>query len=392
MMNRYENDFDWLSGRPEHSARELLEWCAGISDRAAAKLQRLQFAEAEAKTKARDDRELLEFVAAITGKPEHERQLRELIEKEAEEREARRREEPFHERYVADVTEWNPDQPRVPEGSPQGGQWTKGGGGESGRGETRSSDQPPVSFASYSGPKHVVVQQVAARSVGHHWNPVSAITDESIRPYLSDDAAAYAAGSYSGATDPDHGFKTYGGITHGDYNKEIKNELRKFIKDNRIKKMTKEQMAEFIDLIKSGRGANGKPNGVIGKFNGAIKSMVPKGSSAPTKMDDILVAGRKYMKTQRFRLLAAAAVLSGFLSDAVAAQVQSLDVMSDSGHYKRAIKALQDGDLDRAHRLLTGDADSLYMEILHKVGPHAALTFKHDMDKEFDRARTREYK
>ena len=122
-MNRYENDFDWLSDRPEHSERELLEWCAGISDRAAAKLQRLQSAEADAKAKARHDRELLEFVAAITGKPEHERRLRELIEKEAEEREASRREEAFHERHVADVTEWNPDQPRVPEGSPQGGQW-----------------------------------------------------------------------------------------------------------------------------------------------------------------------------------------------------------------------------------------------------------------------------
>ena len=122
-----------------------------------------------------------------------------MLKKEAEEQavQDRRREEAFHERYVADVTEWNPNQLRVQAGSPQGGQWTKGGGGESGRGETSSSDQPPVSFASYSGPKRVVVQQVAARPVGHHWNPVSAITDKSIRPYLSDDAAAYAAGSYS---------------------------------------------------------------------------------------------------------------------------------------------------------------------------------------------------
>ena len=28
-----------------------------------------------------------------------------------------------------EITEWNPDQPRVPGGSPQGGEWTKGGGG-----------------------------------------------------------------------------------------------------------------------------------------------------------------------------------------------------------------------------------------------------------------------
>src|SRR6202021_1691895 len=122
---------------------------------------------------------------------------------------------------------------------------------------------------------------------------------------------------------------------------------------NKINKMTKEQMRDFVGLVENGLDAKGKPHPEIGPFNRAIKKMVPKGTSAPTKMDDVLAAGRKYMKTSRFRLLAAGAVLSGVLSDAVAAQVQSLDVMSDSGHYKQAIKALQDGDLDRAHRLLT---------------------------------------
>ena len=151
-------------------------------------------------------------------------------------------------------------------------------------------------------------------------------------------------------------------------------------------------MAEFVDLIKSGRGADGEPNKLIGRFNRAIKTMVPKGSSAPTKMEDILAAGRKHMKTARFRLLAAAAVLSGVLSDAVAAQIKSLDVTSDSGHYQQAIKALQDGDLDRAHRLLTGDKNSLYTEIMDKVDVYAVLRFKKKMDEEFDRAPRREYK
>ncbi len=99
----------WSGEPPQLSERELLEWAASFSPRAEAELRRLERAEAESKAKARHDRELLEFVAAISGKPEHERQLRELIEKEAEEREALRREEAFHERYVADVTEWNPD-------------------------------------------------------------------------------------------------------------------------------------------------------------------------------------------------------------------------------------------------------------------------------------------
>jgi outer membrane protein assembly factor BamD (BamD/ComL family) len=109
-------------------------------------------------------------------------------------------------------------------------------------------------------------------------------------------------------------------------------------------------------------------------------------------MDDILAAGRKYLKHPRFRLLAAAAILSGVLSDAVASQVQSLDVTSESGHYKKAIQALHDGNLDRAYRLLTDDKNSLYTEIMDKVSPLAALRFKQKMDEEFDNARHREYK
>jgi hypothetical protein len=109
-------------------------------------------------------------------------------------------------------------------------------------------------------------------------------------------------------------------------------------------------------------------------------------------MEDILTAGRKYMKTSRFRLLAAGAVISGVLSEVVEQQVNLLDVASTSGHYRRAMQALQDGDLDRARTLLIGDSDSLYMEILTRVGAHAALNFKKAMESVFESARSRDYK
>jgi hypothetical protein len=330
---------------------------------------------------------LLEFTAAISGKHEHQRELRALLQKEAGERESQGRSRLAEQKWI------ETDHPRRPSGTPDGGQWAaKDGGGGSGNSEASASAGPPVGFASHSGPRRIVAQQVSTRSVGHHWNPVSAVTDDSIRPFLSDDAVAYAAGSYSGATDPDHNFGTYGGVRHRDYNRVVKEELKTFIKDNGIKKMTKEQMRDFIGLIENGLDTHGEPHPVIGPFNRAVKSMVPKGTSTPTKMDDIVAAGRKYMKTQRFRLLAAGAVLSGFLSDAVAAQVQSLDVTSESGHFKRAIKALQDGDLNLARQQLIGDSNSLYTEIMDKVNPHAAYRFKKKMEQEFDNARNREYK
>ena len=96
-MHRYEDASGWSDEQSKLSERELLEWCAGISDRAAAKLHRLERAEAEAKAKAHHDRELLEFVAAITGRPEHHRELQALLEKDAKERAARER----HQRRTA---------------------------------------------------------------------------------------------------------------------------------------------------------------------------------------------------------------------------------------------------------------------------------------------------
>ena len=102
--------------------REELERLAQFSSRHAEQLSRIKIAEAE----ARRERESLEWAARISTRAEEK--LRALQQREAEEREAWRRAEAFYERYVANVTEWNPDQPRVPPGSPQGGQWSKGGG------------------------------------------------------------------------------------------------------------------------------------------------------------------------------------------------------------------------------------------------------------------------
>jgi hypothetical protein len=387
-MDHYQNAYS-STERPAIPERELLEWLASFSPRHEAELHRLQWAEAEAKKEARRELELLEFIAAISGKPEHQRELHALRQKEAEQRESHDRS-----RWLAEEEKWvEADHPREPKGTPDGGKWVaKDGGGGSVNGEVGASGRPPVSFASYSGPKRVVAQQVSLPSVGHHWGAVGAVFDKDIRPLLSDDAVHYALGSYSGATDPAHGFRKYGGVSHRDYNLAVKDELKNFLKTNKIKKMTKEQMEQFIGLIKNGRGADGKPHTLIGQFNRAIKSAVPKGTAVPTKMDDILAAGRKYLKHPRFRLLAAAAILSGVLSDAVASQVQSLDVTSESGHYKKAIQALHDGNLDRAYRLLTDDKNSLYTEIMDKVSPLAALRFKQKMDEEFDNARHREYK
>ena len=156
--------------------------------------------------------------------------------------------------------------------------------------------------------------------------------------------------------------------------------------------MTPKQMEEFIGLINNGLDALGEPHPKIAAFNKAIKAAVPKVAAAPSKIEDIIAAGRKYMKTSRFRLLAAGALVSGLLGEVLQQHVNGLEVAATSKYYKGALQALQGGDLNRAQALLIGGRDSLYLELLSKVGAHAAMTFQHEMENVFAGARKNAYK
>ena len=367
--------------RPETKAqaeREELERLAQFSSRHADELRRLQATEAE----ARHNREILEWAAGISTRAEEE--VRAMQRKEAEEREAWRRAESFVESLREDS--WDSSQhPRAPKGQSDGGQWVaKGGGAEDG---SIAATGTPATKASYSGPRKVAAQQVTWHPpVGHHWAPHSVIFQPDIRPLLSDDAVAYAMGSYSGPTDPAHGNRKYGGITHPEYNKKVNEELRAFIQARKIKKMTAKDMEEFVGLINNGLGANGQAHDEIAAFNKAIRDALPKGPAASSKMEDILAAGRKYMKTSRFRLLAVGAAAAGLVGDMLQKHVDALEVAGESGHYRRAMRALEQGDVAKAHALLTGDGNSLYSELLVKVGFQAATNFRIAMDKVFEMA------
>ncbi|MBI3839940.1 MAG: hypothetical protein HY288_18615 [Planctomycetia bacterium] len=152
-------------------------------------------------------------------------------------------------------------------------------------------------------------------------------------------------GSYSGPTDPPHGYGTYGGVKHRDYNERVYEELKKFIEARKIKKMTAKDMEEFIGLINNGLGANGLAHDEIAAFNNAIRKALPKGPARPSKMEDILAAGRKYMKTSRFRLLAVGAAAAGLVGETLQKHVDALEIAGKSGHYRRAMQALEQGDL-----------------------------------------------
>jgi hypothetical protein len=236
----------------------------------------------------------------------------------------------------------------------------------------------PVNYVDPSGLQGVI----AGVPVGHHWVPIYVITHPDLQSLLSEEAKAYASGSTSGPTNKQHGYGEYGGVKHSDYNKFVKDELQKFAKG---KKMSGKDMEKFAGLIQEGKDAAGKEHPQIKAFNDAIKKDV---KSCPTgNYKDIVDAGRRIMKSPRFFNLGVGAALAHLLSESVSAQAQVLDVTASSGHYSRAMNALAQGDLATAQRLLTGGQNSLYMEILTKVGAQAALNFKNAMDDKFSNGR-----
>jgi hypothetical protein len=105
----------------------------------------------------------------------------------------------------------------------------------------------------------------------------------------------------------------------------------------------------------------------------------------------MLAAGRKYMNHARYRFIAAGAVVSGLLGEIISQQIKLLEVASNSGYYRQALKALENGNISKAQSLLIGDRDSLYHEIMVRVGAHAALNFRAHMERVFAKAIGQDY-
>lgn len=288
--------------------------------------------------------------------------------------------------------EWEPSKhPRVPAGQPSGGQWTKREGGEA-----RARHAIPVARAVHQGSPGRDAEFAAwLPPVGHHFVNVATTMDADIRPLLSDDAVHYALGAYSGPTSPPHGNTTLGDIKHPQYNGHVKKELEQYIKDNGIskaKKMTGAQMEDFVGKIENGLGANGKAHPAIGAYNKGVKAIVRPDAAPPTTMQEVLAAGKKYKTHSRFTKLVGGAIVSTVLFQILAQQADAMEVAASSGHYRQALAALEDGDLDRARRLLTDETTSLYIEILLQVGAHAALNYKSAMEAVFRNVEHRDYK
>jgi len=129
---------------------------------------------------------------------------------------------------------FNPSQPRVPAGSPDGGKWADGGGGgRCFRWQTRLS-RPQTQISEFS----------AARVRGHHFVPRSLFQ----RFGLSAEARKVLDRGVTGRLRAEkHGWS----VEHHEYNKAIREKLSRFLRDNKIRpeSMTANEATEFRERI-----------------------------------------------------------------------------------------------------------------------------------------------
>ena len=224
-------------------------------------------------------------------------------------------------------------------------------------------------------------------AVGHHWVPQSVLTDPEIRPLLSDEAFSLGMGAYSGQTSPDHLFGTHGGVTHKEYNDTVKSGLQKFIKANGNKQLTKDQMLDFVKYTMEGKTYTGKSmNPLLKKFNDAIraerKCFLNGGQNRgftkpPVTADDYVKRGNSFLKAKNIFKTMAGVLMAGWAQDALANQVNALNVAADSQYFRAGIKKLSEGDLNGAENEFFGQTgyDGLYGEINAQVSFSAAASF-----------------
>ncbi len=246
--------------------------------------------------------------------------------------------------------------------------------------------------------------------VGHHWVPSSVVDDAAIRPYLSDEAYHLQQGSYSGATRDaagnGHRFGTYGGVTHGEYNKSVKEELTKYIKANNIQKMTPAQMDDFISKIQNGQNHAGVEHEKLKSFNDEIRKQTQAhidhckangtrgGIQKAQTSEQRIKQGQSYMKRGDYIKLkvgaAVATVMGAFISEAKGA----IDVASKSPNFRNAVGALSNGDVALADRYMLGAGNSrgsncFQADLVDAGHGHAALEMEHQWAEAIKRGQER---
>ncbi len=185
---------------------------------------------------------------------------------------------------------------------------------------------------------------------GHHWIPQAVV--KKLNKWLTPAARNVFLKTVTNknqTTDP-HLFTKYNEIQHGEYNDRVERLLDKYVdqldeqkKLGRSGKLSRAQAQEFLrKMIKNGAGDRR-----VHQFNLGV--------------------------LEHLKILGLVSVIAGAV---VSEFAKAADVAASSFNYRRAIEHLQRGELDRATVRLTGDADSLFTDLVDEGLAKPALLLR----------------
>ena len=240
-----------------------------------------------------------------------------------------------------------------------------------------------------NGPTNATDPSGLAEAVGHHWIPVYTIN--SLSDWLTEDAILYALGNASGELLEPHTFRSYGGVTHSEYNTIVTEQLEKLIEESGRECIGLDEMKGLLDNIRDGKDRLGKVNRKLKLFNDAIRkerAALLKGAKDAFNSTDevILKRGRGFLNSPRFWGSVVGMAIISLASDAVGQEIQALDLISENEHFKRAIELAIANELGQAQIELTGH-NSLYDDLVDQGLDKAANHFKHSVEVLFDKIR-----
>jgi len=201
-----------------------------------------------------------------------------------------------------------------------------------------------------------------------------------------------------------HNGSAVNGITHAVYTKEVEKEFVTFLKIRKIQgEVDGKTMQEFIDNLIQGRGANGRVNRIIQKYNQGIlaKCKLPE-ARRPYKrvLDATTVSEKRFVvgeilgqKPWKRRMAIISSVLTveimGVFTEVAAQQIQAgIETLGDEQFqrwFQQAMIALQNGDLNTARQYLIDDNNSCLQVLQDKAGGLFGLGVVQNLQKGIDR-------
>jgi hypothetical protein len=236
-------------------------------------------------------------------------------------------------------------------------------------------------------------------AIGHHYFPVAVLRDLFEEGLITEGAWYLGLGYYTGQTEPDHGYREYGGVTHARYNELVEDEFRDlghtrrnpmtademldFI-EKKIRKSDKAEITDFLDVVEAQRR----------RF---LKRPAAARPPRTQSVSQLINRGNNFVKSRSYATVRVLGALTGVGLAVVSESTGFAQTCAvPNGPYQKSLEALNDGDLSKGLDYLLGsrrdaNVEGLYDLLVTEGYPKAALKLEIALDRLQTKIREEKY-